>query len=134
MNKHATEYLKGFVAKTLEAFQSGSGSVDHPVTMEVALASIWREIDLVAQSESPRAFRDTLWLRVRPNEDAADVQWPLPKRLATVRCIGPRKEGHQPVYYVTYGGVSMEQAYAAINDLRRQGHEVRDFHYGCFRV
>lgn len=134
MNRHATEHLKGFIAKIFEAFQHGAGSDTQPITVDLALAMIWREVDVVAQNDSPRAFRKTLWLRVRASKEAVEIAWPLPNKITTIRCIGPREEGHGSVYYVTYSGVSIAQAYDIVNDLRRRGCEVRDYHYGCFRL
>lgn len=101
----ALESIKEHVRRTIFAYQEGAGSQDTPFTADLAVAAIWREIDL--RSSAIGANRGTCWFRVEVQPDlVANVFELLSKKLevSTIDCVGPRAEGANAVLYLTTTG------------------------------
>jgi len=63
----AAEHLKSVVQTVLGAFQTGAGicnGLPEPMTFELAVQTLWREIDRVFYSEWPRDAHKRIQLRI----------------------------------------------------------------------
>lgn len=98
----ALESIKEHVRRTIFAYQEGAGSQDSPFTADLAVAAIWREIDL--RSSAIGANQGTSWFRVEVRPEAvANVFETVSTEIdvSTIDCVGPRTEGANAVLYMT---------------------------------
>jgi hypothetical protein len=124
----AFESIKEHVRQVVLAFQEGSGSQDSPFTADLAIAAIWREIDI--RSKSLGALEGTSWFRVEVKGNAvAEFAAYLDEHIDfdTVECAGPRVEDGNAVVYLT----SSAQGAVVLFDLLKcpEVVKVRDWRW-----
>jgi hypothetical protein len=122
----ATEHLKEHVRDTVIAFQNGVGDVDAPFTADLAIRSIWNEIDnAFAQDRScTAAFR----IAVAPQGIETALQ-ALGLRLLSVQVLGPRGQETNAVCYVTAEVRTHELVATAVRRVIMAGGEIRDWSF-----
>lgn len=102
-------HLKDYVRTTVMAFQDGAGSQDAPFTADLAIAAMWREIDL--WMENVGALEGTSWYRISvATEDLSRVVAEIDRAVDvdTMTCVGARFDGDLNVLYLTVKDTKLE--------------------------
>lgn len=94
--------IKECVREVIMAYREGAGSPGAPMTADLAVAAIWREIDL--RAEAIGALDDSFWFRVEVDPSKlldfvdgieAGVLY------ETLHCVGARHENDSTIVYLT---------------------------------
>jgi len=120
------EHIKEHVRATIVAFQDGVGDIRAPFTADLAIRSIWNELDNAFDKERSRtaAFR----VSAEP-ENIHEAIRALALPLISVNVLGPRNNGDNAVCYVVAVAKTYEVAAAAVQRVVNAGAEVRDWSF-----
>jgi len=122
----AAEYLKEHVRATVVAFRDGVGDPSAPFTADLAIKSIWNEIDNVFAQD--RACTASFRIAIAP-EGVQTALKALGLRLLSVQVLGPRGKETNTVCYVAAEAATHELAADAVKRAVDAGAEVRDWSF-----
>jgi len=122
----AAEHLKEHVRATIIAFQDGVGDVNAPFTADLAIKSIWNEIDNAFTRD--RSCVASFRIAIAPEGIQTALQ-ALGLRLLSVQVLGPRGKETNAVCYVAASAATHMLAADAVRRVVAAGGEVRDWSF-----
>jgi hypothetical protein len=128
----SAEHLKAFVTSVFNAFHTGSGDNETPMTIDMAQAAIWREVEVCINDEYPGAFDRVAYYRVTVPAGKAIPEIEGAPVVAS-RCLGRRNPEDPDVYYLTLQTDDFAAGYKCKCVFEQAGLEVRDWRFGCIR-
>jgi len=116
----AVEHCKDQVRGLFQAFMDGA------ITVDIAVSSAWRKMDLMLLEMDGADLLGTVRLRVAA---PAAAEPPQPVGVLTCRCIGAQSPEGEAVYYLVVRAPTYTKAIETIDGLRGEGFKVRDWEF-----
>jgi hypothetical protein len=122
--------LKTVVDDAINSYHEGN------FTGTQAKLHIWQTLDDIFQRLDQQSFERMLFIRCS-GPTCTDVQRAAGMlrndRVVSLRWLGPREAGGQPVFYAALNVPKYADGLKIIDEIEDLGCEVRDWTYGCQR-
>lgn len=127
------EYLKSFINECLDAWKTGGGDENNPITLDLAVRSIWREVDRVWDGLPIPTDQARYRVTVPPGREQKLNEFVTARAtsdpITSLIWLGPRNNGDPAVVYLLAVARTATAAFAMYNSLRDAGFEVRDWRW-----